>query len=141
MSKKQNPNEEKSLLHPRNKHHGRYDFKLLIETLPSLKSFVSKNDYDEYSIDFFNPNAVKALNKALLLHYYNLKDWKIPKGFLCSPVPGRVDYVHYIADLLGENNQTEIPRGNQIKCLDVGEDRAELCFYICKGCGDILLKI
>lgn len=120
MSKKQNPKEEKSLLHPRNKHHGRYDFKLLIKTLPSLKSFVSKNDYDEYSIDFFNPNAVKALNKALLLHYYNLKDWKIPKGFLCSPVPGRVDYVHYIADLLGENNQTEIPRGNQIKCLDVG---------------------
>ncbi|MDG1804709.1 23S rRNA (adenine(1618)-N(6))-methyltransferase RlmF [Flavicella sp.] len=120
MSKKQNPKEEKSLLHPRNKHHGRYDFKLLIETLPSLKSFVSKNDYDEYSIDFFNPNAVKALNKALLLHYYNLKDWKIPKGFLCSPVPGRVDYVHYIADLLAENNQTEIPRGNQIKFLDVG---------------------
>jgi len=120
MSKKQTPKEEKSLLHPRNKHHGRYDFKLLIETLPSLKSFVSKNDYDEYSIDFFNPNSVKALNKALLLHYYNLKDWKIPKGFLCSPVPGRVDYIHYIADLLAENNQTEIPRGNQIRCLDVG---------------------
>ena len=108
------------VLHPRNKHRDRYDFKKLIETLPALKPFVSQNEYKDYSIDFFNPNAVKALNKALLLRYYNLKDYKIPKGFLCSPVPGRVDYIHYLADLLAENNEGEIPRGANIKCIDIG---------------------
>jgi len=112
--------EEKVVLHPRNKHRARYDFKELIKTHPALKPFVSQNHYKDYSIDFFNPNAVKALNKALLLHYYNLKDYKIPKGFLCSPVPGRVDYIHYLADLLAENNGLEIPRGAAIKCIDIG---------------------
>lgn len=112
--------EEKVVLHPRNKHRERYDFKQLIETLPALKPFVSQNEYKDYSIDFFNPNAVKALNKALLLRYYNLKDYKIPKGFLCSPVPGRVDYIHYLADLLAENNEGEIPRGADLKCIDIG---------------------
>jgi 23S rRNA (adenine1618-N6)-methyltransferase len=112
--------QEKSVLHPRNKHRERYDFKKLIETLPALKPFVSQNEYKDYSIDFFNPNAVKALNKALLLRYYDLKEWKIPKGFLFAPVPGRVDYIHYLADLLAENNEGEIPKGNSIKCIDIG---------------------
>ena len=112
--------EEKSNLHPRNKHRARYDLKALIATLPALKPFVSQNEYNDYSIDFFNPNAVKALNKALLLHYYNVKDWKLPKGFLCAPVPGRVDYIHYVADLLAENNGGEIPKGHQVRCMDIG---------------------
>ena len=112
--------EEKTILHPRNKHRERYDFKLLIESNPKLKPFVSANQYNDYSIDFSNPNAVKALNKALLIRYYSLNDWRIPKGFLCSPIPGRVDYIHYIADLLAENNQGEIPTGNTVKCLDIG---------------------
>lgn len=118
--KTETPREEKSQLHPRNKHRARYDFKELIETLPALKPFVSQNEYKDYSIDFFNPNAVKALNKALLLRYYNLKDWKIPKGFLCAPVPGRVDYIHYLADILAENNEGEIPKGAAVKCIDIG---------------------
>ncbi|MEI6866011.1 23S rRNA (adenine(1618)-N(6))-methyltransferase RlmF [Flavicella sp.] len=118
--KTESPREEKSKLHPRNKHRGRYNFKELIETLPALKPFVSQNEYKDYSIDFFNPNAVKSLNKALLLRYYNLKEWKIPKGFLCSPVPGRADYIHYLADLLAENNESKIPRGIDVKCIDIG---------------------
>lgn len=31
--------------------------------------------------------------------FYQL-EWSIPKKYLCSPIPGRVDYIHYIADLL-----------------------------------------
>lgn len=114
------PKEEKVVLHPRNKHRGQYDFKALIETLPALKPFVSQNQYLDYSIDFFNPNAVKALNKALLMKFYNLKDWKIPKGYLCSPVPGRADYIHYLADLLAEGNDGTIPRGADVKVMDIG---------------------
>lgn len=112
--------EEKVVLHARNKHRNRYNFKELIETLPALKPFVSQNKYKDYSIDFFNPNAVKALNKALLLRYYNLKDYRIPKGFLCSPIPGRADYIHYLADLLAENNDGKIPKGSEVNCIDIG---------------------
>lgn len=120
MAEKTQAKEEKVVLHPRNKHRDQYDFKALIETLPTLKPFVSQNQYLNYSIDFFNPNAVKALNKALLMKFYNLKDWKIPKGYLCSPVPGRVDYIHYLADLLAEGNEGDIPKGADVKVMDIG---------------------
>ncbi|PKP46779.1 MAG: 23S rRNA (adenine(1618)-N(6))-methyltransferase RlmF [Bacteroidetes bacterium HGW-Bacteroidetes-11] len=110
----------KSRLHPRNKHRERYDFALLIETLPELASFVTRNVYDDESIDFANPEAVKMLNKALLKHYYDLDYWDIPQDFLCPPIPGRADYIHHIADLLQRKNYGKSPVGENIKCFDVG---------------------
>lgn len=110
---------EKSSLHPRNIHRNSYDFEELIASVPELKHYVFKNDYDTLTINFSLPQAVKLLNKALLLKYYNIKDWDIPEGNLCPPIPGRADYVHYIADLLAEENG-EIPTGNLVKGLDIG---------------------
>jgi 23S rRNA (adenine1618-N6)-methyltransferase len=110
----------KSQLHPRNKHRERYDFQLLIESSPELAKFVNVNNYDDESVDFFNPKAVKALNKALLKHYYDIGNWDIPQNYLCPPIPGRADYIHYIADLLGSKNNGKIPTGDTIKCLDIG---------------------
>ncbi|VDY42844.1 putative SAM-dependent methyltransferase [Salmonella enterica subsp. arizonae] len=66
---------------------------------------------------FANPQAVKALNKALLAHFYAVTHWDIPQGFLCPPVPGRADYIHHLADLLGETTGS-IPV--QANILDVG---------------------
>jgi len=103
--KKQHP-KVKAILHPRNKHRERYDFKLLSEACPDLKQFVKLNDYGDESIDFFNPEAVKMLNKALLMHFYDVVEWDIPEGYLCSPIPGRADYVHYVADLLGRDRKS-----------------------------------
>jgi 23S rRNA (adenine1618-N6)-methyltransferase len=120
MSEKREHPAVKSKLHPRNKHRGRYDFKLLIESSPELATHVGLNKYNDESIDFFNPNAVKALNKALLKHYYGIEYWDIPENYLCPPIPGRVDYIHYIADFLGTKNKGKIPKGSKIKCLDVG---------------------
>ena len=117
--KKKHP-KVKSKLHPNNKHNGRYDFKLLINTLPALKPFVRLNDYGDESIDFFNPEAVLLLNKALLKHYYGVLNWSIPKNYLCPPIPGRADYIHHIAQLLGESNYGKTPKGSGIKCLDIG---------------------
>ena len=110
----------KSQLHPRSRHRERYNFKLLIAALPELSTFVSLNAYGDESIDFFDPEAVKMLNKALLLHFYGIQYWNIPPGYLCPPIPGRADYIHYIADLLAGKNNAEIPVGNKIKCLDIG---------------------
>ncbi len=78
------------------------------------------NAYHDLSIDFFNPAAVKMLNKALLKHYYEIANWNIPDDYLCPPIPGRADYIHHIADLLSSLNKGNIPKGNNIKCLDIG---------------------
>lgn len=111
---------EKTVLHPRNKHRERYDFKQLISICPGLGNYVKINAYGNESIDFANPKAVKWLNTALLKFYYSIDYWDIPSGYLCPPIPGRVDYVHYIADLLGNSNNGKIPTGPKIKCMDIG---------------------
>jgi 23S rRNA (adenine1618-N6)-methyltransferase len=111
---------QKLNLHPRNKHRGQYDFEALIKTLPELSGDVFVNQYDTHTIDFSNPKAVKTLNKALLAHYYGVKNWDIPAGYLCPPIPGRADYVHYLADILAETNNGIIPIGKNTICLDVG---------------------
>ena len=107
-------------LHPRNSHNNRYDFKELIKTKPELKEFVKPNKYGDLSIDFANPQAVIALNQALLAHFYGIKNYTIPNGYLCPPIPGRADYIHHIADLLATSNNGIIPKGKSVKGLDVG---------------------
>jgi 23S rRNA (adenine1618-N6)-methyltransferase len=105
-------------LHPRNLHQGRYDFELLCKACPDLQDFLISNPKGDRSIDFSNPKAVLCLNKALLAHYYQVKFWQIPPGYLCPAVPGRADYVHYAADLLMVNG--EIPTGKRVRVLDIG---------------------
>jgi len=106
-------------LHPRNLHNERYDFSKLIKSSKQLEQYVKKNKYDDLSIDFHSNDAVIALNEALLKHFYQI-DWKIPKKYLCPPIPGRVDYIHYIADLLSYSNSEIIPKGKKVQGLDVG---------------------
>ena len=110
----------KSTLHPRNIHRNRYDFEQLISHNPELKSFVFTNSHHIESIDFSNPEAVLQLNKALLLTYYGIKNWTIPKNYLCPPIPGRADYIHFLADLLAESNNGKIPEGATVQGLDIG---------------------
>lgn len=111
---------EKSKLHPRNRHRGRYDFKTLITVCPKLAEFVTLNNYADKSIDFSDPRAVKMLNKALLQYFYDVGFWEIPDKFLCPPIPGRADYIHHAADLLAAENDGKVPIGKHIKCLDIG---------------------
>lgn len=110
----------KSGLHPRNKHKERYDFPALIRSCAELAPFVKPTAYKDLAIDFSNPQAVLLLNKALLKHYYFIDYWSIPAGYLCPPIPGRADYIHHLADLLGSCNKGSIPTGIKIKCLDIG---------------------
>jgi 23S rRNA (adenine1618-N6)-methyltransferase len=119
-SKNNNEAPIKKSLHPRNKHNANYDFPALIATCPELKAFVEMNQYGNESINFSDPMAVKALNKALLSHFYNVPFWDIPEGYLCPPIPGRADYIHNIADLLAITNEGEIPTGKNVRGLDIG---------------------
>ena len=111
---------EKSNLHPRNLDKFGYNFQQLIVKSPELKTFVAVNEHQIETIDFSNPDAVKALNKALLLNHYNIQNWDIPKDYLCPPIPGRADYIHYLADVLASSNNEVIPEGETVLGLDIG---------------------
>jgi 23S rRNA (adenine1618-N6)-methyltransferase len=101
-------------IHTRNRHGGRYDFGRLVKDSPELAPFVRPSPRGEMSIDFADPEAVHAMNRALLKSYYGVMSWGIPAGYLCPPIPGRADYVHHMADLL------DGARGETVRVLDVG---------------------
>ncbi|MDD4928053.1 MAG: 23S rRNA (adenine(1618)-N(6))-methyltransferase RlmF [Gallionella sp.] len=105
-------------LHPRNLHRGRYDFGRLVIVSPELSPFVSVNAHGDESVDFADPAAVRALNRALLADSYGIKAWEIPAQYLCPPIPGRADYLHYLADLLAQSGIVSV--GEQIRALDIG---------------------
>ena len=109
-NKKSNKN-----LHPKNKHNSNYNFTELITAYPLLKEFVFVNKYGTETVDFSNPEVVKVINTALLFKYYNLTFWDFPDDNLCPPIPGRVDYIHYLGDVL---NSSEIKE--PISILDIG---------------------
>jgi 23S rRNA (adenine1618-N6)-methyltransferase len=126
---KAKPTPEKSNLHPRNLHRSGYDFAALIAVSAELKNFVFTNEYQTHpsgseqakqTIDFSNPDAVKALNNALLIAFYGIQNWDIPRNYLCPPIPGRADYIHYLADLLAFSNNRIIPEGETVQGLDIG---------------------
>ena len=115
------PSTDKPGLHPRNRHRSRYDFAALIGSSPELAAFVAPGQPADASIDFADPAAVKALNKALLKLFYGIDNWDIPAGYLAPPIPGRADYVHYAADLLATSNTDGVvPTGKRVRVLDVG---------------------
>ena len=109
----------KPKLHPRNRNNNFYYFKRLVEATSDLANYLTITPVGTESIDFSNPIAVKTLNKAILKVYYNIH-WDLPKDYLCPPIPGRADYLHYIADLLRETRMGLIPRGEKTTVLDIG---------------------
>lgn len=102
-------------LHPRNKHKNGYSFPQLGKSHPPLNAHLRDNGHGASGIDFSDASAVTALNTALLADSYNIKGWSIPEGALCPPIPGRVDYIHYVADLVAETTSAKT-----IRMLDVG---------------------
>lgn len=99
-------------MHPRNRHHDRYQLKQLSLTSPGLLPFITINKYGDETIDFANPQAVKALNQSLLKFFYDIKYWDIPDHNLCPPIPGRADYIHSAADLFVQKEH--------LRVLDIG---------------------
>src|SRR5690606_16439031 len=118
---------EKTRLHIRNKNRERYDLNALKEAEPALSNHIKPNKYGDDSVDFASPEAVKLLNKALLNHYYGIRNWDFPAENLCPPIPGRADYLHYMADLLGQSNFGSVPTGDKISALDIGVGAS--CIY------------
>lgn len=125
----QDQKKKKSPLHPRNVHRNGYDFEFLVSKYPDLEGHVFENEYGNLTIDFSVPSSVRTLNAALLSAHYGIHKWDIPKDYLCPPVPGRADHLHYIADLLGYKEEPKTKDGDpkvkkdkkdKIRILDIG---------------------
>jgi 23S rRNA (adenine1618-N6)-methyltransferase len=106
-------------LHPKNNFKNGYNFDELILKNPELKQFVAKNEFGTVTIDFSNPEAVRELNQALICSLDKISNWNFPKENLCPPIPGRLDYIHYLADLLSLKGEAKI--------LDIGTGAT--CIY------------
>ncbi len=109
----------KKQLHPKNKFNLGYNFDELIKHNPNLEKCVITNNFGNVSIDFSNPTSVKELNKALLFSYKEITIWDFPDENLCPPIPGRLDYIHHLADLLSKEKN--------VKVLDIGTGAT--CIY------------
>jgi len=117
---KSNPSIEKQGFHPQNPLRFRYDYKKLSNACPELAPFLKPNKFNDESIDFANPKAVKTLNKAILKLHYHLEYWDLPANYLCPPIPSRADYIFHVADLLASSNKGIIPTGKTVSVLDIG---------------------
>ncbi|RAJ16952.1 23S rRNA (adenine(1618)-N(6))-methyltransferase RlmF [Olleya aquimaris] len=102
-------------MHKNNKHTDNYNFDQLVTEYPKLEPYIFTNATNKKTIDFANPKAVKALNAALLKKHYNINYWEFPDHFLCPPIPGRVDYIHHIADMLERSKINE-----NVTVMDIG---------------------
>lgn len=103
-------------MHVRNRYAESYDLDRLTRAVPELAAFRTTTPDGRPTLDFADATAVRLLNKALLLTDYGLKFWDLPPDALCPAVPGRLDYVHVVADLLGD----VASRGARVTGLDVG---------------------
>ena len=111
-------------MHPKNPFAKNYDFDFLVQHSPDLKEFVFVNEYGNQTITFEDKQAVKVLNRALLKAYYGLDHWDIPEHNLCPPIPGRLDYLLHVAEL--------IPK-TKLSLLDIGTG-ANLIYPILATC-------
>ena len=118
---------DKIKLHQQNKHNGVYDFDALIKAYPALGKYVKPNRFGNMSVNFFDSEAVLALDKSLLIANYGITYWELPPESLCPPIPGRADYIHYISDLIGVGKKKK-----GVKCLDIGVGSS--CIYPIIGC-------
>lgn len=70
-----------------------------------MEPFLTTTPDGKTSLDFTKRQALLLLNRALLRRDYHLSFWDLPEGHLVPPIPGRLDYVHTLADLIGRDAQ------------------------------------
>ena len=82
------------------------------EFLPHVQNGLSGKPY----VNFKNPASLRALSKVLLKKYYNI-EIEIPLDRLIPTIPLRLNYIHWIEDLLNDGTN---PTAGDITGLDVG---------------------
>lgn len=120
-------------MHPRNRYRDiKPDFEAYANTRPSLAPHLRqrKNPSAEgflCTLDFSDPDALRELTCACLEHDFNLRV-TIPLGHLIPTVPQKLNYIHWLEDLLGiDDSSNRLSGPAQIHGIDVGG--WSVCFY------------
>jgi len=121
-------------MHLRNKYYNNApDFIKLAESYPSLKKYIKFQRHSKQgTLNFKDPRAVRELTYALLWCDFQIR-LEIPLDTLCPVIPGRLDYIHWIEDLIhssislnpnqlnavnnSNNNDREAPQNKDISVL------------------------
>ncbi|KAL1554425.1 23S rRNA (adenine(1618)-N(6))-methyltransferase [Salvia divinorum] len=75
------------------------DFAQLASLYPSFEPYVFYSRDGCPRIDWTDFNSTRELTRVLLLHDLGV-NWWIPDGQLCPTVPNKLNYIHWIEDLL-----------------------------------------
>lgn len=125
-------------MHQNNRNKDRYDIDAMLQSSPTLSKFIIDNPKQDKSINFSDPKSIKALNSAILKHYYEINYWEFAPDNLCPAIPGRAEYIHIIADILqseGDSDQrSKTLDMSKVTCLDIGTGAS--CIYPILGIVD-----
>eukprot|EP00937_MAST-01D_sp_MAST-1D-sp2_P003507 g3507.t1 len=107
-------------MHPRNRYHAAPpDFAALAAAYPdTFGRFVVTDVRGRSRVNFGDEAALRALTQVLLRHDFGL-DWELPAGHLCPPVPNRLNYLHWVEDLLVAEGQS-VGSDGSVRALDIG---------------------
>nr|KAF6457466.1 methyltransferase like 16 [Rousettus aegyptiacus] len=104
-------------MHARNRYKDKPpDFAYLASKYPEFKQHVQINLNGRVSLNFKDPEAVRALTCTLLKEDFGLSI-DIPLERLIPTVPLRLNYIHWVEDLIGhqDSDKTALRRG-----IDIG---------------------
>ncbi len=110
----------KTSLHPQNPFAAPYPLAELVQLQPALAAYLKTTPDGRETLNFAEPAAVTLLNTALLQWQFGLVHYHVPPGYLCPAVPGRLDYLLYLQDLLTASFQGKKVPAAAVQLLDIG---------------------
>ncbi|KAL1779806.1 methyltransferase 16 [Sigmodon hispidus] len=111
-------------MHARNRYKDKPpDFAYLASKYPDFKQHIQINLNGRVSLNFKDPEAVRALTCTLLREDFGLSI-DIPLERLIPTVPLRLNYIHWVEDLIGHQDSD---RGTLRRGIDIGTGAS--CIY------------
>ncbi|XP_032823528.2 RNA N(6)-adenosine-methyltransferase METTL16 isoform X1 [Petromyzon marinus] len=112
-------------MHPRNRYKDKPpDFALLASRNPEFKKHVQTDLSGRVRLNFKEPEAVRALTCALLQEDFGLSI-EIPLERLIPTLPLRLNYIHWVEDLLGSSLSRDPEKS--VHGIDIGTGAS--CIY------------
>lgn len=110
-------------MHPRNRYKDKPpDFAYLASKYPEFQQHVQTNLIGRVTLNFKDPEAVRALTCTLLKEDFGLTI-QIPLERLIPTVPLRLNYIHWVEDLISDQGACNGPR----RGIDIGTGAS--CIY------------